>query len=148
MSVAACTPARSQFEPEELPDERINSALVRTPSPIYRDGKDLIIIKTIDGVPPTFHQDKAIVSPGLHTFQVGLEFHHDDKVEKAKRYITKADVSLEFEVEADGEYLIDAYEDDSGVWLWALDLATNIVVAGKRPLGVAPKKAVAPIWKK
>ncbi|MCB0323245.1 MAG: hypothetical protein KDD69_06705 [Bdellovibrionales bacterium] len=144
---SACTPERSYFEPTELPSDQIKSALVRTPSPIYRDGKDLILIETVDGQPPTFLEDKVIVAPGEHIFQVRLELRHDDPASPDTGYATRANLSLTFETEAEGEYLIDAVEDENGLWVWAVDLETDITVAGRPPVDLPPGQRVRPIWR-
>lgn len=144
--MASCTPKRSFFEPTDLPEEYFKSGLVRTPSPIYRNGKDLITIKTIDGFPPTFLDDKVVVAPGVHSFQISLELHHPDPKSPDRSYVTRADVTLDFEVEAKGEYLIDAHENEDGLWIWATDLQTDITVAGRAPRNLPPRKKPEPVW--
>lgn len=128
----ACLPQRSYLEPSRQPPALVKTALVRTPSPIYRDGKDLIVIKTINGKPPTFLDDKAIVHPGRHTFQVAVELRHEGK-SPDQGYVTRADTSLTFDIEAEHDYLIDAAEDENGVWIWARDLTDGLIVAGTPP---------------
>ena len=133
MLVVGCTPKRSLLEPSSYPRRLVKSGIVKTPSPAYRNGTDLIVIKAVDGEPPTFLETKAVVSPGVHTFQIGIEMQREGTGKNDKSYVTRADTSLEFEVEADHEYLIDAEENERGLWVWAVDLTTNFLVAGEKP---------------
>ena len=143
--IASCTPRHSYFEPEE-PAEIVKPALVSTPSPIYREGKDLILIKEIDGRAPTFLDTKAVVHPGQHSFLVYVELHHDGS-SPDESYVTRTEEILTFKVDAEHEYLIDARETRSGLWLWATDKTDQIVVAGHPPRDLPESEQVKPIWK-
>ncbi len=129
----ACMPSRGLLEPNNLPPEHIRSALVQTPSPVFRNGKDLIVIKTIDGQEPTFLETKAIVSPGRHRFQVEVELQRQDPEDPDSSYVVRADKTLEFSVDADGRYLIDAQGDGDELWIWAVDMRSKQTVAGEPP---------------
>jgi hypothetical protein len=131
--MSACMPSRGLLEPNNLPPEHIRSALVQTPSPVFRDGKDLIIIKTIDGKIPTFLETKAIVSPGTHRFQIEVELQRKDPKNPDRNYVVRADKTLEFSVDADGRYLIDAQDEGDELWIWAVDMRSKLTVAGEPP---------------
>ena len=145
-AVTGCKPV-NMLEPDVLPPDQIKTALVHTPSPIYRNGKDLIVIRTIDGKLPTFMETKAIVSPGVHSFQIAVELHHESGRRSEQGYITKADTSLRFDVEANGEYLIVALEDEHGVWVWVTDLNTKFIVAGDPPRSLPKDQRIEPMWR-
>ncbi len=129
----ACTPKRSLLEPKSMPGELIGAALIKTPSPILRDGKDLIKITSIDGTPAKYLENKIFVSPGTHTIQVRVELRKDRPGSTDEVLVTRADTSLTFEAEANAEYLIDAKEDRNGVWIWAINVKNQYVVAGDPP---------------
>jgi hypothetical protein len=141
-----CSATRSVLEPTP-PPELVKPAIVSTPSPFFRGGRDLITIKTIDGKAPTFLDTKVVVSPGKHTFHVELELHHDSST-TTKSYVTRVDSSLVFAVDAGHEYLIDAVEDTHGLWLWVKDLADKTIVAGEPPRELPPEDRTRPMWEK
>jgi hypothetical protein len=145
---SACMPSRGILEPRTLPPEHIRSALVQTPSPVFRDGKDLIVIKTIDGQTPTFLETKAIVSPGRHRFQVEVELQRQDPKIPDRNYVVRADKTLEFGVDANGRYLIDAQEQGDELWIWAVDMRTKQTVAGEPPRQIDHNdpKRIEGIW--
>lgn len=121
------------IRPKSFPATQVASALVTTPSPVYRGGEDLITIVSIDGQPPTFMENKAIVSPGVHVFQVRVEIYHDSSRNQDRRFVTRADTSIKVEIKARKVYLIDAKEDARGLWVWVKDTDTDEVVAGEMP---------------
>ena len=132
----SCSQRSNPLEPDRLPSHLIKSALVYTPSPAYRvrsDGKDLISIESVDGNQPTFHNNKIIIEPGIHTLQIRMEFWENSKRIKDESVITKVDSDITFQVEARKEYLINAERNDQGIWLWAEDIDTKEVVGGTRP---------------
>jgi hypothetical protein len=141
-----CGGARSVLEPPP-PPELVKPAIVSTPSPFFRGGRDLITIKTIDGKAPTFLDTKVVVSPGKHNIQVQLELHHDGS-KTTKSYVTRVDSSLVFAVDAGHEYLIDALEDKNGLWLWVKDLTDNTVAAGEPPRELPAEDRTRPMWEK
>lgn len=150
--ILSCSPPeRSWFEPSNPSPEMVKPGIVTTPSPIFREGKDLILIKSIDGVPPTFLENKAVVPPGKHSFEVLAELHHystsSERPLRDRSYVTRALNTLEITVEAQHDYLIDALEDRNGVWIWAMDVTDNVVVAGERPRELPKDKQVAPVWR-
>jgi hypothetical protein len=128
-----CIPKKNYLEPKRMPPKDVKSAVVFTPSPVYREGKDLITIEAIDGQEPTFMDNRAIVSPGRHRFQMRIELHHDSRRTPDRSFVTRADTSIIIDIEAQKEYMIDAREDAEGLWVWATDLDTDEIVAGKPP---------------
>ena len=132
---AGCTPRRSILEPRSMPGELIGAALISTPSPILRGGRDLIKITSIDGEKAEYLDNRVFVSPGVHTIQVEVELRKNRPGSKEEVFITRADTSLTFEVEANGEYLIDAKENRQGVWIWATNVKNDYIVAGDPPPG-------------
>lgn len=133
---SSCTTDHSYLEPEEMPRELVESAIVRTPTPLLRDGRDSILIKRIDGKPPTFLESKWVVAPGWHDLELEVELRHPSSFEREKSYVTKLARDLRLYVEAGREYVVDAREDDGGVWIWVYDAETKSVVAGEAPGGV------------
>ena len=129
----ACTPDRSLLEPKSMPNKLIGSALISTPSPILRDGKDLIKIVSIDGEETEYLDNRVFVSPGVHTFRVVVELRKDSTSSTDEVLVTRADTSLTFKAEANGEYLVDARENRNGVWVWATNLKNKYIVAGDPP---------------
>lgn len=124
-----CSPV-NVLEPIEYDEELVGSAIVRTPSPIFRDGKDLIRIVKVDGEAITFFENKVVVHPGRHVFQIQLELKNP---KGEQTLITRADTTLSFTTQAAHEYLIDAVDDSQGLWVWATDLTDNAIVAGSPP---------------
>lgn len=131
--IIGCTPSRSYLEPRSIPRELIASALISTPSPVRRDGMDLIRIVAVDGQQAEYLDNKLFVTPGVHTIQVAVELRRNDPGSQAKTLVTRADTSLTFKAEANGSYVIDAREDNRGVYIWATDTKTSYVVAGNPP---------------
>ena len=111
----------------------LNSAnapgVVRTPSPIYRDGKDLILIKTIDGKSPIMAGSRTALPPGKHEFQVYVELH-SRSASGILDGVTHGGGFLKFNVAPGHNYLIDAAEDQNGVQIWAIDETSKTIVAG------------------
>ena len=128
-----CTLQRSLFEPKEMPEELVASSILRTPSPVLRGNRDLIRIISIDGRNPKYLDNKVVVSPGQHVVQVSVELRKNNPDKPEEVSITRADTSLQIAVEPGKDYLIDAFENDKGVFVWAVDAENNFVVAGKRP---------------
>ena len=133
---SSCFQRSNLLEPAKLPGRYVKSALVSTPSPAYRvrtEGKDLVSIESIDHTPPTFLQSKVIVDPGIHSFQIKMEFWESSARVKDESLITKVDSDIIFQTEANKEYLINAIRNTNGIWLWAEDIDTREVVGGTRP---------------
>jgi hypothetical protein len=78
-------------------------------------------------------ENKAIVSPGVHSFQVRVEIYHDSSRSKERRFVTRADTNIEIPIRARRVYLIDAKEDANGLWVWVVDTDTDEIVAGEAP---------------
>lgn len=135
--LAGCGGTHSVLEPEEMPRELVESSILRTPTPLLRDGRDSILIKAIDGKPATFLESKWIVEPGWHTLTLEVELHHESTFDPKKSYLTKTSRLLELHVEAGREYVVDAREDSNGLWIWVYDAHTRTVVAGESPAEVS-----------
>ena len=130
IALSACS---SEIFDGLLDDGEVRTALVRTPTPIFREGTDLIVIKTVNNREPTFLDDKVIVPIGIHSFEVSVELRHDDEKNPDRSYVTRANKTLQFRADAAKEYMIDAREDASGLWIWAREIETGIIVAGDAP---------------
>lgn len=138
MLALGCVPNRSLLAPKDQPIELVGAAVVRTPSPVLREGRDLVLIKSVDGKATNYLENRSVVSPGRHEFHIVIEMRGDKTNRKDEIAVTKVDTTLSFEAKPEREYLIDAREDEQGVWVWAVDTSNDDVVAGSRPLG--PKK--------
>lgn len=132
-SVSSCVMTRSIFEPAHQPDELVKTAIVRAKSPIYEKGC-LITINSVNGEKPMLVESKAIVSPGKVNIVVNIELKKSFSKTR-RQYSTKAATSFDFEAKAEHEYIIEAAENSSGLWVWVEDLATKEVVAGNSPSG-------------
>ncbi len=134
--ISGCNLSGNVLEPSRLPSKYIKPALVYTPSPSYilkTKGNYLIEIKAIDGRLPTFLESKAVVSPGVHNFQVYIKFEEASKTIKDENIITQVDTNIIFNIEAKKEYLINTTKKDQQVFIWAEDVDTGVVVGGNRP---------------
>ncbi len=147
VALPGCFGGSGALEPSSPDPELVKAGVVHTPSPIFRNGKDLITIKTVDGKAPVFLDNKTLISPGEHVFQISLELYHDGDA-STKSFVTRADTSLKFNVEAEHEYLIDAVEDENGLWLWVTDTTDNAIVAGEAPRELPAAERTRPQWKK
>ncbi len=132
---AGCAPSHGYLEPEEPPAEVVESAIIRTATPLLKDGRDSILIKTIDGKPPTFLEYKWVVEPGTHELEIQVELKHDSRFSTDRTFHTRVLRKLPVTVEPDREYLVDAEENENGLFIWVSDVGTKIVVAGEAPPG-------------
>ena len=130
-----CAPAkRSRFEPKYMPPEEVETALIRTATPLLRGGTDSIRIVTIDGQLPTFLNNTVIVSPGYHYLEIEVEIKKPDPKNGDISLITKILQKLNIYVVAQHEYLVDAKQNGSLAWIWVQDINTGEVIAGQRPV--------------
>ena len=133
LSVVGCAPSHGYLEPSDPPSAVVESAIIRTATPLLKDGRDSIVIKTIDGKAPTFLEFKWVVEPGTHELEIQVELKHDSRFSKDKTFHTRVIRKLPVTVEADREYLVDAEENDTGLFIWVRDIETKTVVAGEAP---------------
>ena len=90
-------------------------------------------IKSIDNKLPTFLESKAVVAPGVHNFQVHIQFSETSKIIKDESILTQVDSNISFPVQANKEYLINTEKKEQKVFIWAEDVGTGIVVGGGKP---------------
>lgn len=128
-----CAPSHGYLEPEEPPAELVESAIIRTPTPLLKDGRDSIVIKTIDGKPPTFLEYKWVVEPGDHELEIQVELKHDSRFSTDRTFHTRVLRKLPVTVEPDREYLVDAEENETGLFIWVTDIESKTVIAGEAP---------------
>jgi len=135
-SLCSCSGNVNFIEPRSLPSKYIKPALVYTPSPSYivkTKSNYLIEIKSIDNKLPTFLESKAVVAPGIHNFQVHIQFREASKLIKDESVLTQVDTNISFPVEANKEYLINTEKKEQQVFIWAEDVDTAVVVGGEKP---------------
>ncbi len=128
--LAIVSSACSQLAAANRQVEAKKPGVVRTPSALYRNGKDLIEIRSVNGQTPKLIGSAVAVTPGKHVFRVGAELRSKGET-PAISEITKADTYIELQVESEHDYLIDAGEDQGGVQFWVTDQTTKKLIYGQ-----------------
>ena len=136
----SCIIQTAFLEPDEMPREKIASAVLRTPNPVlregdYRDSSDLLRIVTVDGQVPRTLDNRVVLTPGPHVIQVAIELRRPNKKDPKLVDVTRSDTSIEFDAEPDGEYLVDTQLTGSGLFIWIVEEFEGRVVAGRHPSG-------------
>ncbi len=109
----------------------VGAAILRTESPLLINGKDSVLIKRVDGAGPRLFEHKWVVTPGWHEVEIEAELNEDTG--KDSRLTTKVARVLAVHIHAGRNYLVQAKQLESSVWIWITDEDSGESVAGEAP---------------